>query len=175
MLVNGLEGMGQEMSDHSGIIDGTFVKCGRAWLITWEWTADHAKVEHKVAGILNYRYSSKSIERIVEQIYANSRFAFHEKLAYAKARTSTPYRVQHGVVELGQQAKEKLDLPSKLPFADEMIYGGHPWLWARVVRDLRAYVDCDGNEHLSWKQRRGSVLLEGGEVRSEWEECHVSC
>lgn len=161
------------MNDQSGIIDGTFVKCRRAWLITWLWVGDHAKVRDEFVGILNYRYSSRSIERIVEQLYVSSRLAVFEQLSYAKTRTNTPYRVQYGVLHLGQETRQKLSLPSKLPFRDEMFYGGNPWLWARVVRDIRAYVDEDGNEHLKWKERRHSVL-EDGEVESKWEECHLT-
>ena len=161
------------MTTLTGIVDGTRVKCRRAWLITWDWIGDHARVEDSFVAILNYRYSSSSVARMVEQIYVTSRVAFHEQLAYAKNRKSNPYRVQHDTVEISKEKREKLSLPSSVPFADTMRCGENPWLWARIVYDLEAYVDEDGQEHLKWKERRHSVW-EKGELKSEWEECHLA-
>ena len=55
-----------------------------AWLITWEWVGDHAKVENKVAAILSYRLSGKIVREIVELLYANNYYTLRERVACAK-------------------------------------------------------------------------------------------
>ena len=160
------------MDSHPRITGGALIRCKRAWLITWDWAGDHAKVDDKLVAVLNYRFSSSTIERIIEQVYVSSNFAFHEQLAYAKSRKHSPYRVEYGTVEIRQKTRAKSTLPSVFPFADDMMYGDNPWLWARVVYDLEAYTDEGGHEHLRWKERQRPVH-ENGELRSEWEECNL--
>ncbi len=55
-----------------------------AWLITWEWRGDHARVENDVATILNYRLRGTTVRSIVELLYSNSQYTLNERLAYAK-------------------------------------------------------------------------------------------
>ncbi|GAJ16574.1 unnamed protein product, partial [marine sediment metagenome] len=128
-----------EMNCHSVIMEGTLINSKRAWLITWEWLGDHAKVEDNLVTILNYRCSSMMIERIVEQVYFSSKTALHEQLAYVKSRKRSPFRFQYRTVETSEEVREKLGLPAQVPISDDMTYGDNPWLWARPVYNLEAY------------------------------------
>jgi|SRR5271170_1825578 len=40
-----------------------------AWLVTWEWSGEHAAVEDKVAEILDPRSSPNRVQQIVELLY----------------------------------------------------------------------------------------------------------
>lgn len=145
------------MNCHSGIMAGTLIKSQRALLITWEWLGDHAKVEDKLVSILNYRCSSRMIERIVEQVYFNNKMALFSQLAYAKSRKRSPFRFQYRTIETSEEVREKLGLPAQVPISDDMMYGDNPWLWARPVYNLEAYVDENGHEILRWKDRQYTV------------------
>jgi hypothetical protein len=157
------------MTTSAGILDGTYIKSKSAWLITWDWTGEHARVENRFVAVLDYRYSSNTIARLVEQLYVTCRFALSEQLAYARRRKYSPYRVQYGVVNVAEEARAKADLPSTIPFSDSMICGSNPWLWARIVYDIEAYTDEDGNEHLCWKERLHTTLRDG-RMESECED-----
>lgn len=137
------------MKNHSSIMDATAINCKRAWLVTWEWEGDHARVEKKLVAILNYRYAVGSVGRFIEQLYAGNWFAFHGQLAYAKDRRDSSYNVQQGAA------------------ADELKCGGNPWLRARPVYDVQAYVDEDGYEHLTWREHRA-------DGREGWVEGHLT-
>lgn len=54
------------------------------WLITWEWSGDHAKVKNKIAAIINYRASHKKIAELVEFIYATKSYTLSERLNFVK-------------------------------------------------------------------------------------------
>jgi hypothetical protein len=89
----------------------------RAWLVTWEWTGDAAAVADKVAAILNPRWSSDHVAGILQFLYTK-RFSTASELAeYARRPASNPYQA-------------KTDLNSRIE------YGGHPFLFARLVDDL---------------------------------------
>ncbi len=163
--------MGRELND-CPVLACALVKSRRAWLITWEWNGNHAKVEDRLAGILNYRLSRTSMERIVERIYAARELAIHEQLAYAMNPTSFPYRACYSHMDLGREVSEKLNVPSTVPDVNMIFCGDNPYLRARLVGDLRAYLDENGSQHLKWKERPPSALNHG-HVTSEWEECHL--
>ncbi|HEV7395059.1 MAG TPA: hypothetical protein VGN86_01005 [Pyrinomonadaceae bacterium] len=57
-----------------------------AWLVTWEWEGNHARVKNSIAAILNYRRSSEQVREIVELIYANETYSLSGRLTYAKIR-----------------------------------------------------------------------------------------
>jgi hypothetical protein len=149
------------MISNSEIVTQTLTQVKQAWLITWEWAGDHTKVENKVVAILDYRYSGRTILKFVEWIYLSNQFAFHEQIAYAKDRNNNPYPAKFGTIdvkEIGQALSES-----------EITCGHNPWLLARRVYNLQAYIDANGNEHLEWKQR-GYTTLENGELKSTWQE-----
>jgi hypothetical protein len=155
-------------------LDGTLVKRQRAWLITCEWDGDHARVEDyaKVAAILDSRISDRAIEEMVERIYVNTTFSYPEQLAYSKTRKNNAPRVQHGTVAVDQELRKKTSLPPRVPISEVIICGENPWLWARIVYEVEAYVDTDGKEHLKWKELQQGVWngreIEAAKVERHW-------
>ena len=106
-----------------------------AWLVTWEWASDHAKRDDKIAAILSPRWSPDRVRQYVEWIYVNSYYTLSERIAYAKNRNSNPY-------------------PAKFNGCQDQIYCGHnPFLFARMVDDLVAIEQTDGEEKVTWKRR----------------------
>ena len=105
-----------------------------AWLITWEWIGDHAKVENKIVAILNYRRSGEYVRKITELLYANNCFSLRERVAYARNKRNNPY-------------------PAQI-YSGERIHCGHnPYLYARLVDDLCVNIDENGEESITWKDR----------------------
>jgi hypothetical protein len=152
------------------IIEGTLVKYKSAWLITWDWNGDHAKVDDFFVAILDYRYPAKTIKRFVELIYTNRKFALHEQLAYAKRRSANSYPAEFGFIEV--RASKDSGLPDKVTWTGKIVCGGNPWLFARMVRDIVAYVDKDGREHLI-RQERIHPVSESGKNVSDWFDCEI--
>lgn len=150
----------------------THVEHPRAWLITWEWSGDHVKIENenRIVAMLNPEKPVHTLEKITEQIYVSRYFAYHEQLAYLEDKKGSPYRGQRGTVEVAEELRKKLSLPSQVQVSDEVICGGNPWLWARIVHDIEAYVDAEGKEHLKWNERQHGIW--DGEIRAEWIERH---
>jgi len=48
----------------------------KAWLVTWEWSGEHAKRDDKVAAIFNPRLGIERIREYVEFIYATENYTF---------------------------------------------------------------------------------------------------
>ena len=130
---------------------------------------DHARVENKFVAVLDYRYSSNTIARLVEQLYVTCRCALYEQLAYARKRKYSPYHVQYGVMSVAEETKAMANLPSTVSFSGSMICGGNPWLWARIVYDVETYIDEEGGEHLRWRECLHPTLR-GGRMECEWED-----
>ncbi|KAF0248863.1 MAG: hypothetical protein FD167_1735 [bacterium] len=57
-----------------------------AWLITWDWIGEHAKVEvpQRIAGILNSRLSEDSVLDYVKFIYVRERYFLKEQIDIAR-------------------------------------------------------------------------------------------
>ena len=64
----------------------------KAWLLTWEWTGDHAAVEDRIAGILRPRLSQKIVGEIVESIYAIHTYSVSELAYYSRRPKENPYK-----------------------------------------------------------------------------------
>ena len=111
-----------------------------AWLVTWEWTGDHAKVENKIAAILNYRLLGENVRRIVELLYANNQYTLSERIAYAKNKKTNPYPARFDVI-------------NRKPWAGRIYCGHNPHLYARLVDDLVIKIDENGDEIPTWKER----------------------
>lgn len=54
------------------------------WLITWEWSGDHAKVDKSLITVLNYRRSGEYVRKFVEQLYAIDCYSDQEILDLAR-------------------------------------------------------------------------------------------
>jgi hypothetical protein len=158
---------------HSSISNGTLVKRQRTWLITWEWTRNHAKVddEDNIVAILDARTSERTIEELIKRLYVSKMFTYQEQLAYLKSNKDNRPLVQHGVVKVDQNLREKASLPPWVPVADQIICGENPWLWARIVHQVEAYLDLDGREHLRWKEHQQRIWR-GSKIEGEEVECH---
>lgn len=98
---------------------------------------DHAEVEDQVAAILNYRTSPERVRRFVELLYASRFYSYSEKLLFAKDRKRNPYPAEFGAV-------------NGLPWQGQVTCGHNPWLFARLVENLRVEVDEQGEEQLVW-------------------------
>jgi hypothetical protein len=110
-----------------------------AWLITWEWAAEHAKVEEKIAAIINYRRSAEYVRDITELLCANHSLTLKERIEYAKNKRNPIF-------------------PAKI-YNWRVHCGDNPHLWARLVDDLHVEIDENGNEKLAWKERPISESL----------------
>lgn len=148
------------MNTKSKAINESLVKLKSAWLITWDWNGDHAKVEDKLVAILDYRRSARYIERLLEQMYVSSQLAYHEQLRYAKNRESSPYQVGHRVVEILKKRAERYGETTLAKASDIMMCGENPFLYARIVNDLEGYIDENNNEHLKWVEQQGNITEE---------------
>lgn len=158
------------INEMTSITEQTMTTYKSAWLITWEWIGDHAKVENKVVCILDFRYSYMKISRFLEWIYIGSRFALYEQIAFVKNRDCNPYHVEYGLIET--RASKESGLPSSTTFTGKMVYGNNPFLYARIVYDLQGYIDDQGKDHLRWKER-SHLFLNNGKIESDWEECEL--
>ncbi len=109
------------------------IKLKRAWIITWEWMSDSAAVVDSIAGIIDYRRSSKRIIDLVEFLYNLKTSNLSELAAYAKNRKNIPY-------------KAEVDLNGRITC------GSHPFLHARQVQNIEVFVDShSGMETISWE------------------------
>ena len=153
-------------------MNGTLNKVKRAWLITWISTDNHTKVKDEFAAIVSWRFGSKKIKEITKQIYISGFLSLPEQIAYTKDKKICPYKIQYTSISVSKEIQEMSSLPSHVPFGESMIIGGNPWLWARIVDDLEAWIDEDFVEHLRWKEREKPFLGENG-IEFEWKACYL--
>ena len=111
----------------------------KAWLITWEWDSPSASVVDKVAGILEPRISSKTVERIIEFLYARATSNLTELSNYAKNRSYGFYSA-------------KPFIANELKQGNGIICGTNPYLYGRIVSDLKVTTDVDAFEIISWRE-----------------------
>lgn len=104
----------------------------KAWLVTWDWTGDAAAVADVVVGVLNPRWGDRRVADIVEFLYSNTTANISELAHYAKKPSNNPYRAE---------------------ICNGRIHCGHnPFLFARIVSDLRIEISSDGKESITWKE-----------------------
>lgn len=132
-------------------------KIKRAWLLTWEHATDCPNVPNRLVAIVSSRYSDTRVKAILEQYYVSNYLSIPEQFSYVKSRESCPYKVEYCTVAVS----EKPHLSAS--FAESMIIGGNPYLWARIVHELETWIDRDGREFLKWKERENFVR-HGGKI-----------
>jgi hypothetical protein len=66
----------------------------KAWLLTWEWTGDHAAVEDRIAGILRPRLSRDVVGEIIETIYSIHEGYVSELAFWSRRPQEKPYKAQ---------------------------------------------------------------------------------
>ena len=112
-----------------------------AWLITWEWAGDHARVdeEKKVVAVLNYRWTGKKVRDLVEQLYIAFEYSDLDKAGVAQNKCSNPYPAKFGTL-------------NNIPWQGEVDCGHNPWLHARRVRNFHVVVNDDGTHQTRWDE-----------------------
>ena len=103
-----------------------------AWLVVWEWAAEHAALVDRVAAILNPRLSVRRVGSLLEWLYVDATSNASSLAEYAKNPRNLPYRAQidvNGIVRCG----------------------GHPCLIADRVTELAVASDpATGLETITW-------------------------
>jgi len=112
----------------------------KAWLVTWEWDGEHAKVDNPVAAILNSRTSAERVRELVEFIYVNEAFSLSERLAYAKNKNNNPYPAKFGSIDDSH-------------WQGQVFCGDNPFLYARPVEDLHVEDDGSPEGKLVWREQ----------------------
>lgn len=111
-----------------------------AWVVTWDWAGDHAKVDDWLVAILSSRLSAETVKDFVERFYVSCTGSPAEKLAYAKDRRRFPYRPE-------------FDRINGVPYEGRIWCGDNPFLHARFVDNLKVDFEEDGEERLTWDER----------------------
>jgi hypothetical protein len=114
-------------------------KSVKAWLVTWDWSGNHAKPDKTIVAILNPRWSPDKVREYVELLYVSLEYNFSERIAYASNPKRNPYPAQfnstNGARWLGQ-----------------ITCGHNPWLFARKVENLRIKDDNENEESVTWNE-----------------------
>lgn len=118
---------------------GTYKK-RKAWLVTWEWSGEHAKPAEKVVAIFNPRLGAERVRELVELLYIQSGASLDEKLSWAVDRNRNPYPAKFGSLQ-------------GAPWQGEIECGHNPWLFARLVDDLWVETGEDGIQEAHWSER----------------------
>jgi hypothetical protein len=105
-----------------------------AWLVTWEWMGQHAAVEKPLIAILDRRIGYARISDFVRWTYASSLSAY-DWLDALKTRRFA-YEPVRGTV-------------GGIPCDFEMSCGHNPWVFARLVKNVRVQGNGDGAK-LCW-------------------------
>ena len=110
----------------------------RAWIITWD--NYQGTGDDSVVMVLNGRMGIERVRWYVELMYIEKTSSDAEKYDYARPkksrRTAFPAEVTRTIKGEGH------------------IHCGHnPWLFARLVDELRVETNDDGVEVLKWKER----------------------
>ena len=116
-----------------------------AWLITWEWGGDHARVRDPLVAILSSRKSINSIAEVAEFLYLRATGGAADLAYYANRRKQLPF-------------------PAKTDQNCITCCGHNPWLYARVVSKLRVEATADGAEVIRWREPDTYGLDENDQV-----------
>ncbi len=110
-----------------------------AWLVTWEHAGDHAKPKRLIAAVLSPHWSGERVRAHVEWLYANESYSLRERIAYARRKSFNPYPARFLSVR-------------GVPWEGRIFCGHNPYLYARLVDDLRA-ADHSDETQVTWKER----------------------
>jgi hypothetical protein len=111
----------------------------KAWLVTWEWAGEHARVEERIVAVFPPQLSGHRVLELVDHIHAVLKYTPRERMAWALNPKANPYPAQFGQVYNGEGT-----------WLGEITCGDNPWLRARLVDDL---VIDDDNPQGTWKER----------------------
>jgi hypothetical protein len=129
-----------------------------AWLVTWDWCGDHARVDAPLVAIFSSRRSARSVGGFVEQYYMLATSNAQE-VAYSANRAAQP----RCKVSMSQRIND-------IPHGDRLTCGHNPFIYARKVSALSVEAHPDSDmEIVCWKEppaykwedeRRSSVVLD---------------
>lgn len=111
----------------------------KAWLVTWEWSGDHARVEDRIVAVFGPRLSGERVRELVDCIHSVLKYTPRERMAWTFNPKANPYPAQFGEVYGGG-----------VRWTGEVTCGDNPWLRARLVDDL--VIDEDHPQG-AWKER----------------------
>ena len=103
----------------------------KAWLVTWEWSGDHAKRNPEVVAVFRPQLTFKRVSELVEHLYSFSKYTPQERMIFALGLQPSPY-------------------PARVEATGQIICGHNPWLRARLVDDL-VFAD---SHHVTWAERK---------------------
>jgi len=113
----------------------------KVWLVTWEWDGDSTRVVDRVAAVLDNRYSSQSVARFVEFLYARATSNVKELLHYARHRKNNPYQAKIGITI------------NDISHGDRIVCGANPYLYARFASNFSVNDDVSNElEIVSWTE-----------------------
>lgn len=113
----------------------------KAWLVTWDWMSDSEAVADRVLTIVSSRKSAERVAELVEFLYSQATSTLAELAAYARSPKNRAYRAK------------TVEMINGVPHGDRITCGAHPWLYARLVTDLRIARDPETSvEQVSWTE-----------------------
>ena len=116
-----------------------------AWLITWQWSGEHARVRDPLVAILSSRKSRSSIAELVEFLYLRASGEAADLAYYANRRKLLRY-------------------PAQIDQNCRITCGHNPWLYARVVSNLSVEANADRTEVIRWREPDTHGLDENDQV-----------
>jgi hypothetical protein len=108
-----------------------------AWLVTWDHVGEHAQPPRPIAAVLSRRWGADRVAQIVELLYANEYYSISERIAYA-GESFNPYPARRGTLY-------------GVPWDGEICCGHNPFLYARLVDNLRTEGEDDAD--VRWVER----------------------
>ena len=115
----------------------------KAWLITWKWIGNYAKVRDPFVAILSTRKSERSVAEFVEYYYLLMTSSASEVAYFVNQPSKIPYKADNRAVRIND-----------VPHGERITYGNNPFIYARKVSDLVFSHPHDDQtvETIKWKE-----------------------
>jgi len=107
--------------------------------VTWEWVGDHAGPDRKVVAVLNPRWSGNRVKEHVEILHASMCYSVDENISHANNRKFNASPAEFTRVQ-------------GVPWQGRIYCGHNPFLYERLVNNLRVERDADGADHPIWSE-----------------------
>jgi hypothetical protein len=118
------------------------------WLVTWEWSGEHARASRKIAAIISGRKGAGWVREVVELIYAMNSYDLAEQEAHAR-RAHTPYPAHLSTRPVTIDSRVQ-----HVTFEGEIVCGHNPWLYGRIVDGLTIRREPESDaERITWRER----------------------
>ncbi|SNQ49355.1 conserved hypothetical protein [Frankia canadensis] len=123
----------------------------KAWLVTWDAAGSHAAVAERevVAAVLRPQTGPETVKRIVELLYMAREFDPADKL---DALTRNPYPAKFGTVTVRETFKNGEVWEQRVTHTGQIICGHNPFLYARLVKNLRLKDSANPGSGLIWDE-----------------------